>query len=80
MLQSSVKLLKALLPIIEVDVTFMKSAHYNGVCIIAIAKTGQHDSVPIARAWVPSETCDNFTCFFLNLKASGVLLDICLFC
>jgi hypothetical protein len=75
MLKSSVDLLPTLLPLIKIDGSFMKSTHYNGVCLSAIAKTGEHVNVPIAIAWVPSETTNNFTCFFLNLKAGGVPLQ-----
>jgi hypothetical protein len=42
---------------------------------LAIAKTGQHHNVPIAIAWVPSETTDNYSWFFLKLKAGGVPLE-----
>jgi hypothetical protein len=66
MLKSSVNLLPTLLPVIEINRTFMKSSHYNGA--------GEHCYVPIAIAWVPSETKDKFTCFFLNLKPGGVPL------
>jgi hypothetical protein len=75
MLKSSVDLLPALLPVIEIDGNFMKGPHYNGVCLLAIAKTGKHANVLIAIAWVPSETTNNFTWFFLNLKAGGVPLQ-----
>jgi hypothetical protein len=45
MLKSSVNLLPALLPVIKIDGTFMKSTHHNGICLLAIAKTGEQDAI-----------------------------------
>jgi hypothetical protein len=75
LLESSKKILNGLMPILEVDGTFMKHHSYNGICLLAISQTAEKENVPIAIAFVPTETVDNFLWFFLNLKAGGINMD-----
>jgi hypothetical protein len=67
-LKTSVDLLEGLLPILEVTGIFIKSVYYNGICLLDIAKTGQHHNVHIAIAWVPFETTDNYSWVFFKFK------------
>jgi hypothetical protein len=62
-LECSKKVLPGLMPILEIDGTFMKHHSYNRICC---------EYVPIAIAFVSTETTNNF---FMNFKAGGIDLE-----
>jgi hypothetical protein len=58
----------------------MKHHSYNGCCLLAIFCTANCMVVLLASGFVPSETVDNFTWFFLNIKTGGFnLVDYAVF-
>lgn len=50
----------------------MKNPQYNGVCLTMVGRDGNLKNVPVAVAFVPKETQDNFSWFFANCAAAGV--------
>ena len=75
MLGSSMASLAGCLPVLELDGTFMKSDKYNGVCVVITGKTGEFKNLPLAIAFVPSETTENFAWVFMHLKAAGIRMN-----